>query len=310
MKRKMVLTGTYILFVMGLAGQPPNNAIFHGGTGDGCNSYNFSGAANSIFLGANGAGWNNHSNNVLANSIFLGGVGDGWHNSVFYPAPNSIFLGGEGDGWSFSNFNIAANSIFIGGVGDGWSQVTYPLGALPLTLLSFTGQQQGKTNLLNWATSQEVNTSHFELERSANPNGFSVINKILAAGNSNKTKKYSSVDELPLAGNNFYRLKMVDADGKFKYSNVILLRALDNNVLLSVFPNPVADKLNIAISNNAIISKLQLQVFDVGGKLMGQQSAANSNTISIDVGRYAAGVYLLKIIYNGKEETIRFVKAK
>lgn len=331
MKRKLILIAIYILYVMPLTAQPPNNTIFFGGAGDGSNFISFTGAANNIFFGGDGDGWNNNTNNVMANSIFLGGEGDGWHNSSYNPAPNSIFLGsegdgwhnssynpapnsiflgGEGDGWHFNNFGIAPNTIFYGGVGDGWSHVIYPMGPLPVTLLSFTGEQLGKTNLLKWVTSQEINTSHFELERSATANSFTVIKNVLAAGNSNTAKNYSSVDEFPLTGNNFYRLKMVDADGSFKYSNIVLLRVLDNDVLLSVFPNPVADKLNIAISNSAIINKLQLQVFDNGGKLIAQQSVANSNGISLDVSRYAAGVYLLKIMYNDKVETIRFVKAK
>ncbi len=310
MKRKLILIAIYILYVMPLTAQPPNNTIFFGGAGDGSNFISFTGAANNIFFGGDGDGWNNNTNNVMANSIFLGGEGDGWHNSSYNPAPNSIFLGGEGDGWHFNNFGIAPNTIFYGGVGDGWSHVIYPMGPLPVTLLSFTGEQLGKTNLLKWVTSQEINTSHFELERSATANSFTVIKNVLAAGNSNTAKNYSSVDEFPLTGNNFYRLKMVDADGSFKYSNIVLLRVLDNDVLLSVFPNPVADKLNIAISNSAIINKLQLQVFDNGGKLISQQSVTNSNGISLDVSRYAAGVYLLKIMYNGKEETIRFIKSK
>ncbi|MEZ5027417.1 MAG: T9SS type A sorting domain-containing protein [Ferruginibacter sp.] len=310
MKRKLILIATCILHVMALTAQPPNNTIFYGGIGDGGNFNSFTNAANNIFYGGIGDGWGNFNNNVSTNSIFLGGNGDGWHYSGFFPAPNSIFLGGAGDGWSFNNFSVAPNNIFFGGAGDGWSHIVYPLGPLPVTILSFIGEQQGKTNLLKWVTSQEINTSHFELERSANANSFTVIKNVLAAGNSITAKNYSSVDEFPLAGNNFYRLKMVDADGKYKYSNVVLLRVLENDVLLSVFPNPVADKLNIAISNSAIINKLQLQVFDNGGKLITQQSVSNSNGISLEVSRYAAGVYLLKIMYNGKEETIRFVKAK
>lgn len=331
MKRKIILLVSYLFYAAIISAQPPNNAIFGGGSGDGWNFNSFTGASgniflggngdgwhnssfainsNSIFLGGSGDGWNYNSNNVTANSIFSGGDGDGWNNSSFNPPPNSIFTGGIGDGWHYNNFSLAPNSIFNGGVGDGWANVIYPLGPLPVTLLSFTGEQQGKTNLLKWVTSQEINTSHFELERSANANSYSVIKSVLAAGISSTAKNYLSVDEHPFAGNNFYRLKMIDADGKYKYSNVVLLRVLNNDVRLSVFPNPAADKLNIAISSSTNIAQIQLNVFDNAGKLITQQSVTNNNGITLDVSQYAAGVYLLKIKYNDKEETIRFVKSK
>lgn len=299
-----------VLCASSVMAQPPNNAIFNGGDGDGWNLKNSTSASNNIFIGGAGDGFNYGSANVTGNSIFLGGVGDGWNYSSYDPSPNSIFLGGQGDGWNTNNLGALPNTIFFGGIGDGWSQVYYPLGALPVTLLSFTGEQQGKSNLLKWATSSQLNTSHFELERSSNANAYTKINTVAGAGNSTTSHKYSYVDEQPLAGNNFYRLKMVDADGKFEYSNVVLLRVLNNDVLLSVYPNPAANKLNIAISSTENIAQIRLYVFDNGGKMVAQQSVANNNTISLDVSRYAAGVYVLKLWYNGKEETIRFVKSK
>lgn len=330
MKRKILFIIIGFLFAAEISAQPPNNTIFGGGSGDGWNFNSFTGAAgniflggsgdgwhsssfaintNSIFLGGSGDGWNNSSNNITANSIFSGGVGDGWYNSSFNPPPNSIFVGGIGDGWHYNNFAVSPNSIFLGGIGDGWANVIYPLGPLPITLLSFTGEQQGKTNLLKWVTSQEINTSHFELERSNNANSYSLIKSVLAAVTSSTAKNYFSVDEHPFAGNNFYRLKMVDLDGKFKYSNIVLLRVISNDVLLFVFPNPTADKLNIKISSSTNIAQIQLNVFDNAGKLIAQQSVTNNNAVTLDVSKYASGVYLLKILYSGKEETIRFVKS-
>lgn len=310
MKRIKILIIIEFLFTVTVSAQPPNNAIFNGGIGDGWHNSSFAINTNSIFLGGSGDGWNYSSYNVTANSIFSGGVGDGWHNSSFNPPPNSIFTGGIGDGWHYNNFSLAPNSIFKGGVGDGWAKVIYPLGSLPLTLLSFTGEQQSKTNLLKWVTSQEINTSYFELERSDNANNYSVIKSLLAAGNSSIARNYVSTDEHPFTGNNFYRLKMVDKDGKFTYSNIVLLRVLQNDVLLSVFPNPTADRLNIAISGSTNIGQIQLRLFDNAGKLVAEQSNTNNNGLTLDISKYASGVYLLKIMYSDKEETIRFIKSK
>ena len=309
MKREIIICLMIISGASTLCAQPPNNAIFKGGNGDGWNLKNSISVSNNIFSGGAGDGFNLANANVIGNSIFNGGSGDGWKFSSYNPTPNSIYLGGQGDGWNTTNLVSLPNAIYSGGIGDGWSKVIYPLGPLPVTLLSFAGEQQGKINLLKWATTAEVNTSHFDLERSVNSYNYTFIKRVLAVGISNSAKNYSSVDEQPLAGNNFYRLKMVDADGKYEYSNVVLLRVLDD-VLLSVFPNPAADKLNISITSIQTIKQIQLYVFDNGGKMIAQQSVANNNTISLDVSRYSTGVYVLKLLYNGKEESIRFVKSK
>ena len=328
---KNLITICLLIVQFNSAAQPPNNAIFNGGIADGWNYNNYTAATNNVFLGGSGDGFGYNSFAVATNSIFVGGNGDGWHNSSFNPAynsiykgaagdgwaytsfnpaPNYIYAGGMGDGWSFNNFALPPNFIFIGGDGDGWANIIYPLGPLPVTLLSFSGQQQGKTNLLKWKTSQELNTSYFELERSNNANSYSVIKSVQAAGNSNISKNYLSVDEHPFNGNNFYRLKMIDKDGRFTYSNVVLLKVIAGDISLSVFPNPTAEKLNIALNSNGNIAEIRLAVFDNSGKLVAQQTITNSNGAALDVSNYASGMYLLKIYYNEKVETIRFVKSK
>ncbi len=330
MKRKIVFIFCLWVQSICLFAQPPNNAIFKGGAGDGWSASSFALAGANIFKGRIGDGWSSQGNNLAANTIFKGGRGDGWNFSSFSIVSNSIYKGGKSDGWNFANFSIASNAIykggkgdgwnfalfapapnniFFGGVGDGWSKIVYPLGPLPLQLLSFTGEPQGKNNLLKWSTNQEINTSYFELERSADASHFIAIKKVMAAGMSNLSRNYNSLDEKPLAGNNFYRLKMVDADGLFTYSNIVLLRNTDSGVLLSVFPNPTADRLNINLAG-MINTAMQVVVLDNAGRVMMQQNAQSSSAISLDVSKYPAGVYLLKLRYNDKEEVIRFIKAK
>ncbi|MEO5501415.1 MAG: T9SS type A sorting domain-containing protein, partial [Ginsengibacter sp.] len=241
------------------------------------------------------------------NNIFYGGAGDGFNLANANVMGNSIFKGGSGDGWNTTNLGSLPNAIFSGGIGDGWSKVIYPLGPLPVTLLSFTGEQQGKSNLLKWTTSQEVNTAYFEIERSTSANIYTKLQTVLASGNSTTLLSYLFLDVQPMTGNNFYRLKLVDADGKFVYSNTVLLRVSDD-LLLSVFPNPTADKLNISINSTQNFAQLKLFVFDNSGKIISQQVEAN-NTIILDVSKYPAGVYFLKILFGDKEETMRFVKS-
>lgn len=288
MKREIIISLIIVISASSLCAQPANNAIFKGGNGDGWNFKNAISASNHIFSGGAGDGFNFASANVMGNSIFKGGIGDGWNTT---------------------NLGSLPNAIFSGGIGDGWSKVIYPLGPLPVTLLSFTGEQQGKSNLLKWTTSQEVNTAYFELERSTSANIYTKLQTVLASGNSTSSLSYLFLDVQPVAGNNFYRLKMMDADGKFVYSNTVLLRVVDD-LLLSVFPNPTADKLNISIKSTQNFAQLKLFVFDNSGKMISQQVEGNNNTIILDVSKYPSGVYFLKILFGDKEETMRFVKSQ
>ena len=98
---------------------------------------------------------------------------------------------------------------------------------LPITLLSFTGKSlTNTTNLLEWITSTEINNDYFTLERSSDAQNFSAIGIVNGAGNSNISLNYNFIDDSPLKGINYYRLKQTDFDGVFSYSNSI---ALTNN---------------------------------------------------------------------------------
>ncbi|RYG06539.1 MAG: LamG domain-containing protein [Chitinophagaceae bacterium] len=91
---------------------------------------------------------------------------------------------------------------------------------LPVVLQLFNAFKSGEKVIINWSTSTESNTKEFVIERSANGTSFSQTGSIAAAGFSNKILNYSFTDQMPLAGKNFYRLKIVDRDSKTDYSEV------------------------------------------------------------------------------------------
>ena len=90
---------------------------------------------------------------------------------------------------------------------------------LPVELHAFTAARQNKGVLLQWQTASEQNSQSFVIERSSDGNRFTAIGTVAASHSSNSNKLYSFRDELPLNGANFYRLKMVDVDAKFSYSD-------------------------------------------------------------------------------------------
>jgi hypothetical protein len=76
-----------------------------------------------------------------------------------------------------------------------------------------------KTITLDWNTQMEVNSSRFEIERSADGDSWTAIGSVMAKGNSSMVTKYSFTDAQPLSGTNFYRLRMIDLDNSFGYTD-------------------------------------------------------------------------------------------
>jgi hypothetical protein len=178
-------------------------------------------------------------------------------------------------------------------------------GTLPLTLITFEAQLINRDVLLQWSTSSEQNTSHFDIERSTDGNNFSVIGNVNAAGNSSSTIKYSFSDDNPVAGTNFYHLKMVDKDGRYSYSKTVAVQVV-NIKFLRVYPNPARDALYIETSRsneNAII-----QIIDLAGKKVKEQKLVLTGNTSVDISNLPKSIYKILIKTGTKTEALKFVK--
>lgn len=265
---------------------------------------------NAIFFGGSDDGWSGVSYVQVADqAIFLGGEDDGWSMANYIqPGDEAIFLGGEDDGWSMANYvQLGDEAIFLGGEGDGWATVVYPLGPLPVELLSFTGQVLNDTHVLDWSTSSEINSSHFVIEHSKNALNFLELGMQNASGNSSSAKSYSFTNKKPIVGNNYYRLKMVDIDGKSKYSNIILLKLLKDNSSIVLYPNPSANSINIDIISGNNTGNVSYQLLDVSGKILIQQNLENNTqSFKVDISSFANGLYFIKVNKNNGSEIIKF----
>ena len=157
--------------------------------------------------------------------------------------------------------------------------------ALPLTLLNFTATKNGKVNLLVWSTSHEINSSHFNIQRSSNGLDFSNIGLVNANNASNITNNYQFADRAPLAGSNYYRLQIVDKDGFTKYSDVRIIK--DDIAAALIYPVPANNVLTVETNGSASFSML-----DQSGKILFTATVNGKSTI--DVSRLNAGVYFLR----------------
>jgi hypothetical protein len=170
---------------------------------------------------------------------------------------------------------------------------------LPLRLLSFGGHRQSGYNQLQWATASEINTSHFELERSADGGTFASIASINAVGNGSGTYRYN--DAVVYNGKLLYRLKMVDVNGTFTYSKVIVL-SKDGSSSIGVYPNPASDIVHLSVGNEMLHSKVGL--YDTNGRLL-QTIVIINNPQAVHVQPLTSGVYSLKFA-DGRVE--KFIK--
>ncbi len=169
---------------------------------------------------------------------------------------------------------------------------------LPLTLVSFVAQKTGATTVrLEWTSENEVNTSHFEIEKSTDGAGFTKEGVVKALGHGSQRYNFTSqvVNTNPVY---YYRLRMVDIDGNFQYSVVTRIQNNEQQLRLAVFPNP-ADQ-TITISSD---EKQEGQLLNNHGQLLKKLNLVKG-TQTVDIGEWPAGVYLLRA--GGK--IVKFIK--
>ncbi len=278
----------FTFLAVSVKAQPPNNAIFTGGRGDGISN----------------ASW------LMASvNIFSGGAGDGESVGTNSVLPNPIYAGGQGDGFSFNANNALPNNIFFGGEGDGWHAIVLPLGPLPVRLLTFTAEHAGTSHLVRWTTTEEINTGHFEVQRSSNARDFTGIGTVQPLGSGTNGASYLFTVDEPLEGNNFYRLKIIDHDGSITYSNIVLLKN-EGTIKMSLFPNPTTEAINITIPSTGDAGTVGASIYDAQGRLVMQTHLNTGILNKIELQILPAGVYTLRCIIKKKPVSVRFMKQK
>jgi hypothetical protein len=182
--------------------------------------------------------------------------------------------------------------------------------ALPISLTSFTGRRIQKEVLLNWQTTNELNTSYFNVQRSFNGNSFTTIGK--ANAESNAIMNYSFNDKFAFENRSsiaFYRLEVIDNNGSKSYSSIVTVKNEREN-LIAITSNPVKTLLNIKIENDKV-EEGKLIIRNIAGQLIKTESiqlSNGSNTKRLDVFDVPAGNYILTIVTSSQTTNQRFVK--
>lgn len=189
---------------------------------------------------------------------------------------------------------------------------------LPIKLLSFTATKATETSVnLNWTTSSEQNSDYYGVERSQDGVNWTEIGIVDAVGNSD-TKMYYDFNDNELPANNrtfhhqlYYKLRLVDQDGKFAYSDVRVVQ-LDNkntNHTFNIYPNPSLKFFNINLSGiSSEYGDIQMRIFDTMGKLVLEKKMLGGGIELLDMQDYPTGIYLVKIIQGSKQFESRISK--
>ena len=172
---------------------------------------------------------------------------------------------------------------------------------LPLTLIQFKGKKLADHILLDWTTTNEINVNRFEIERSANGSAFDILGTVAAAGNSSTNKAYTFNDTKPFNSINYYRLKMIDNDGKYTYSNVIAFTGGPSNgiIISDVKPNPFTETINLSV----VLKKAQpltVQLVDMAGMVVStkhvEAKEGNTDIVYSGLSQLPGGIYYIRII--------------
>ena len=184
-------------------------------------------------------------------------------------------------------------------------------GPAPVNFLSINARQKGSGVSIEWSTSQEFNSSRFDIEKSADGNSnWSVVASVNGAGNSSNVKKYNAYDPQPFNGINFYRIKQVDIDGHFMYSKTVSVKLNLDKTGISVLANPFHSSLTVdfsSLTDQAVSARL----VDITGKQVAVEkwsiNAGSTRKNFSSVNGLQQGMYILtvsnaagEILYNNK----------
>ncbi|MEO6670425.1 MAG: reprolysin-like metallopeptidase [Ferruginibacter sp.] len=247
-------------------------------------------------------------------------------NSATYPAgtyavygisyTNTIPIASLNTAYAGGSLNAMTSNIFANPatfcVNFSKNYVTVIVTApVPVGSLGLTAQKEGTKAVLSWQTSSEQNSSHFNVQRSADGVNFTtVLGTVDAAGNSNTLRTYGFQDLSPLNKWNYYRIEEVDINGAKTLSNVVALSFNKNNVI-QVYPNPTAGQLNVDYSSSRS-GDLSIRIIDSKGSVvMLRKIAVNvgRSFTTLDVSNLAAGIYMLRYIEpDGNYADVKFIK--
>lgn len=235
--------------------------------------------------------WDNSK--IPVPQVLITGVRAGYYNGSFW-----INIGGTGTGAVATTGTVTSGSVSAFNNNFTIASTSF---VLPLDIINFSGTRSGNYNRLSWTIANELNVLHYELQRSNDAINFVTINS-QPAKNNNTTVIYGYDDVASMQSRVYYRLKCVDNNGQVKYSNLVVITALQiNSNDFYVIQNPVTNTINFFAGDNVkgkynyTLTNTAGQIVQAGEINIGVQGLYN---ITVKPG-LASGVYIL-VLRNGE----------
>ncbi len=174
--------------------------------------------------------------------------------------------------------------------GSNYTIGTAPI--LPVQLTKFTATPQNNQVSLDWQTATELNNSHFTIERSTTGSDFETIGTVQGVGTTVEIQNYNFIDPQPANGMNYYRLKQVDFNGDFEYSDLAVIK-FQTKQNIQVFPNPVKEQINI----QADLGQTNILIYNMQGQLLREMNNISINgQFTFNLSDLNTGLYQIQIL--------------
>ncbi len=275
---------------------------------------------------SSGKSFNNAANRERFADLHSAGgyftTGSSWFNSDKYIGVRFKIGGNTHYGWILVNVSVVGTVLESITVKSYAYQQTAGAsitadGVLPVELISFSALIKDNSVELIWDTTTEINNYGFNVERRPETGDWEKVGFVPGNGNSNAPKSYSFKDEEVPPGKVYYRLKQIDFDGTFEYSNTIELQMTNslptNFVLNQNYPNPFNPTTVISYQLSAD-SQTKLEIFDSIGRLVATlidaKQAAGSYSYNFNADGLPSGTYAYRLATDGVSETKKMLLIK
>lgn len=225
----------------------------------------------------------------------INGASTVWINDASFPVVRTDML----------QYRSSDRTVVAATHGRGMWSATFPI-VTPITLLDFTASLHTYIDL-DWSTTSETNSKFFDIQKSTEGTTFYSIGTVNAASNSTTTRSYHFLDK-QVSEFNYYRLRMVDADGKFTYSKTVLVKNPGVSQQLWIVNNPVTDQIGLRFAKKPI-QPVFVELFNAAGSSVYHQQLSPATVFTVPIGnRLSKGVYVLRATVDGKVFSQKLIK--
>lgn len=229
---------------------------------------------------------NTYNGSNLTNTLIQDWVGSAWVND------NQINYTFNGDGTLAET--VTQDWVTSAWVNENRTTLSYSSCTLPLTLLNFTASKKNNLVDLSWQTADEINTSHFTIQRSSDGANFKAVGNVNAKGSGSIKNNYSFSDNIASVTTNkvYYRLQMFDKDGKNSFSKIVPVDIKLSGVSFTIKPNPARSYCTVVTNaDNATMT-----IINLSGKVVFKQTLSSAGEHKINVSAIAKGMYIARIV--------------